>query len=337
MRIRFFSTRDYDRREFEAANAAHGHELSFLEARLAADTASLAAGFPAVCTFVNDALDAGLLQALSAQGTRVIALRCAGFNQIDLPAAQRLGLAVVRVPAYSPHAVAEHAVGLMLTLNRKFHRAYARVREDNFLLDGLEGFDVFGKTVGVVGTGRIGREFARIMLGFGCRVLAFDVAAPDPDLCAAGAHYKPLDELLAAADIVSLHCPLTPQSHHLVDQAALARMKRGAMLINTSRGALLDTLAVIGALKSGQLGALAIDVYEQEGDLFFKDLSSTVVGDDVFQRLLTFPNVVITAHQAFFTREALRAIAQTTLANVSDIQAGRPCANAITADLVRGQ
>ncbi|MFT4046147.1 MAG: 2-hydroxyacid dehydrogenase [Solimonas sp.] len=332
MRVFFFSARDYDRRSFAEAGGAHA--LQFIEARLSAATAPLAAGYPAICTFVNDVLDATMLERLAAQGLRYVALRCAGFNQVDLRAAECCGIAVARVPAYSPHAVAEHAAGLILTLNRKFHRAYNRTREDNFLLDGLEGFDLYGKTVGVIGAGRIGAAFVRIMLGFGCRVLVFDPLVQDRALQAAGASFVALDAVLAQADVVSLHCPLTPDSHHLIDAAALARMKRGAMLINTSRGALLDTRAVVAALKSGRLGALGLDVYEQEGDLFFADLSSTIVGDDVFQRLLTFPNVIVTGHQAFFTREALAAIARTTLANLDDFEAGRPCANRLTAALL---
>ncbi len=335
MRVQFFSTRSYDRREFLAANARYGHKLGFVDARLGAETLPLAEGHAAVCTFVNDLLDAPTLRRLADGGTRLIALRCTGFNQLDLRAAVELGLTVMRVPAYSPYAVAEHTVGLILTLNRKFHRAYNRVRENNFLLDGLEGFDLHGRTVGVIGGGRIGSVFAQNMRGFGCHVLVHD-----PQLCATGsviegARFASLPELFAAADIVSLHCPLTPDSYHLIDEAALARMKPGAMLINTSRGGLLDTSAVIAALKSGRLGALGLDVYEQEGDLFFEDLSSTVVTDDVFQRLLTFPNVVITAHQAFFTREALAAIADTTLANIADFEAGRANPNHVLPDLLR--
>ncbi|EMJ4931691.1 2-hydroxyacid dehydrogenase [Pseudomonas aeruginosa] len=337
MRVLLFSARPYDRREFTAANARIGHDLSFVEARLGAETLSLAAGYEAVCTFVNDTLDASVLRRLADGGTRLIALRCAGFNQVDVRAAAGLGLTVVRVPAYAPHAVAEHAAGLVLTLNRKFHRAYNRVRDDNFLIDGLEGFDLYGKTVGVVGAGRIGRVFVRIMLGFGfgCQVLVHDPQFCAGDACIEGASLATLPELFAAADIVSLHCPLTPETHHLIGAQALARMKPGAMLINTSRGGLLDTAAVIGALKSGHLGALGLDVYEQEGDLFYEDLSSSVVTDDVFQRLLTFPNVVVTAHQAFFTREALAAIADTTLANIAAFGAGRPIPNRVLPDLLR--
>lgn len=335
MKVLFYSARNYDRRDFTEANTGLAHTLEFIDARLTPLTVELAHGYDAVCTFVNDAIDAATINALAAGGTHLIALRCAGFNQIDLAAAAQAGITVVRVPAYSPHAVAEHSVGLILTLNRKFHRAYARVRDDNFLLDGLEGFDIFGKTVGVIGTGRIGSAFAKIMLGFGCKVLAYDPLQQDEELQTQGVSYASFEHVLSSADIVSLHCPLTPTSHHLLNHQTLALMKHGAMLINTSRGGLLDTAAVIGALKSKQLGALGLDVYEQEGDLFFKDLSGQVVDDDIFQRLLTFPNVVITGHQAFFTSEALRAIAETTLSNIDDYAAGRHCANEVTQSLVQ--
>jgi D-lactate dehydrogenase len=312
MRIAFFSTKPYDRLFFDAANAGHGHELDYFEPRLTQATAPLAAGHEAVCAFVNDELDAGTLNVLAAAGVRLVALRCAGFNQVDLPAARDLGLSVVRVPAYSPYAVAEHAVGLMLALNRHLHRAYNRVREGNFALDGLLGFDLHGRTVGIVGTGEIGRVVARILNGFGCTLLAFD---PHPSAACEtlGVTYLPLDDLFATADVITLHCPLTPQTLHLVDAAALARMKPGVMLINTSRGALVDTRAAIDALKSGTLGYLGLDVYEEEGPLFFEDRSGLVIQDDVFTRLLTFPNVMLTGHQAFFTREALARIAATTL------------------------
>jgi D-lactate dehydrogenase len=322
MRVLVFSTQSYDRRDLSAANAEGRHELNFVEAHLGPETVALAEGFEAVCCFVNDNLNAGVVASLQRGGTRLIALRCAGFNQVDLEAADRLGITVLRVPAYSPHAVAEHAVGLVLTLNRHFHRAYNRTRENDFRLDGLEGFDLYGKTVGVIGCGRIGAVFACIMRGFGCRVLIHDPVGLAPEALAAGAQAAEREALLREADVVSLHCPLSPATHHLIDAAALATMKRGVMLINTSRGGLLDTVAVIDALKQGRIGALGLDVYEQEGDLFFRDLSSTVVADDVFQRLLTFPNVVVTGHQAFFTREALTAIAQTTMDNLDDYVAG---------------
>ncbi|WP_124982655.1 2-hydroxyacid dehydrogenase [Ralstonia solanacearum] len=329
MRILFFSSHRYDEDSFRAAQArgTHGFELVFQRAHLDVHTASLAAGFEVVCPFVNDCLDAGVLAILAAGGTRLIALRSAGFNHVDLAAAQRLGLTVVRVPAYSPHAVAEHAVGMILTLNRRLHRACTR--EGDFSLDGLLGFDLAGKTVGVVGTGQIGQVFARIMAGFGCQLLAFD-PFPQPALAALGVTYVQLPALLAQSDIVSLHCPLNADTHHLIDASALASMKMGAMLINTSRGGLIDSPALIDALKSGQLGHLGLDVYEEEADLFFEDRSADVLQDDVLARLLTFPNVIVTAHQAFFTREALAGIADTTLANVAAWAAGTP-ANAVKA------
>ena len=330
MKVAVFSAKPYDRSFLEQENAQHQHELVFFEARLNQATVVLASGFDAVCVFVNDQLDEWVLQTLVMGGTKVIALRCAGFNNVDLKSARAHDIAVVRVPAYSPHAVAEHTVALILTLNRQIHRAYARVREGNFALDGLLGFDLHGLTVGVIGTGKIGIEVARIMNGFGCRVMGHDVA-PHPHAERIGIEYAVLDELLAAADIVTLHCPLTPQTRHVIDERSLARMKSGVMIINTSRGALIDTAAVIGGLKSGQIGYLGLDVYEEEADLFFEDLSNLVLQDDVFARLLTFPNVVITGHQAFFTRNALEAIARTTLANLSDLEQRGHCANQIAA------
>lgn len=328
MHIALYSSKPYDRDSFAAANAAHGYDLRCLEARLDIETAALAAGSEVVCAFVNDDLSAAVLERLAAGGTRLIALRSAGYNHVDLDAAQRLGLPVVRVPAYSPHAVAEHAVALILALNRRIHRAFNRTREGDFSLHGLTGFDLCGRTVGVVGTGQIGSVFARIMLGFGCRVLLVDPQR-DARLEALGACYVELDALLEQSDILSLHCPLTPATRHLIDRHSLARMKPGAMLINTGRGALVDTPALIGALKSGQLGYLGLDVYEEEAELFFEDRSDQPLQDDVLARLLTFPNVIVTAHQAFLTREALTAIAETTLGNVAAWQAGQPC-NTVT-------
>ena len=324
LRVAVYSTQPHDRRFLDEANAPGRHELVYLAPRLDALTAAGAAGAQVACLFVNDRADAATLEALATLGVRLLALRCAGFNNVDLEAARRLGMAVARVPEYSPYAVAEHTVALILTLNRKIHRAYARVREGNFALDGLLGFDLHGRSVGVVGTGKIGEQVARIMAGFGCRVLAFD-PHPSASCTAAGARYVPLDELLAHSDIVTLHCPLTPQTHHLIDARALACMQPGAMLVNTSRGAVIDTPAVIEALKRGTLGSLGLDVYEEEADLFFRNLSDQVIHDDVFARLLTFPNVVITGHQAFFTEDALRAIAETTLHNIEQFEAtGQP-------------
>ena len=330
MRCVVFSTKPYDQASFDRV-AEHGHELFYHSVGLSLATVPLAAGFPAVCIFVNDRADRHVLQALAAGGTRVVALRCAGFNHVDLQAAAACGITVVRVSAYSPHAVAEHAVGLLLTLNRHLHRAYNRVREGNFSLEGLQGFDLYGKTVGVIGTGKIGTVFCRIMAGFGCTVLAYDVT-PAPAVLALGGRYLPLAEVLAASDIISLHAPLLPETRHMIDGQAIGRMKPGVMLINTSRGALIDTLAVIEGLKNGTIGALGLDVYEEEAGLFFEDLSSTVICDDVFSRLLTFPNVVITGHQAFLTNEALAAIASTTLQNLTAVERGEPCAHQVHAN-----
>lgn len=323
MRIILFSSQNYDRESFLAANPGHGFELHFQQSPLRPDTAALAMGFEVVCPFVNDDLSRPVLEQLAAGGTRLIALRSAGYNHVDLAAAHALGLTVVRVPAYSPHAVAEHAVGLVLALCRHLHRAYNRTREGDFSLHGLTGFDLHGKTVGVVGSGQIGQVFAQIMRGFGCQVLAYD-PYPNPAIEALGGRFVGLDQLLAKSDIISLHCPLNDATRHLVNADSLQRMKRGAMLINTGRGALVDTPALIEALKSGQLGYLGLDVYEEEAEIFFADRSDLPLQDDVLARLLTFPNVIITAHQAFLTREALAAIAGTTLDNIGAWRQGAP-------------
>ena len=325
MDVAVFSARSYDREFLSAANARAGdpHNLRFLDTGLSADTVSLAAGSEAVCVFVNDRLDAGALEGLAARGIRLVALRSAGFNNVDLAAAERLGLAVARVPAYSPDAVAEHTLALILSLNRKTHRAYMRVREGNFALDGLLGFDLGKRTVGIVGAGKIGAATARILRGFGCRLLVCD-PVPNAEVLALGAESVSLPELLAASDIVSLHCPLTPQTHHLIDREAIGQMRPGVMLINTSRGGVVDTRALIAGLKAGIIGALGLDVYEEESDLFFRDLSDRMLQDDVFARLLTFPNVLITGHQGFFTSDALHEIAETTIRNISTFaQSGR--------------
>lgn len=322
MKTIVYSTRAYDRDFLTAANRSAGspHELDFIETHLSASTARMAEGYEAVCAFVNDHLDADALQTLADGGVRLVALRCAGFNNVDVDSAQRLGIAVARVPAYSPDAIAEHTLALILSLNRRIHRAYARVREGNFALEGLLGFDLKGKTAGIVGTGQIGIRVAAILRGFRCEVIASD-PRPSGVLSDTGAHYVGMDELLATSDIVSLHCPLTPETHHLIGAKAISAMKTGVMLINTSRGAVVDAKALIGGLKSGRIGHLGLDVYEEEGDLFFDDLSGTVLQDDVFARLLTFPNVLITGHQGFFTREAMEAIARTTIANISSFEA----------------
>lgn len=335
MRIAVFSTKPYDRRALEEANREHGHELAFFEARLTPESVALARGFEAVCPFVNDQLSADVIATLAEDGLRLLTLRSAGFNHVDLQAAEEHEVAVARVPAYSPHAVAEHAMALVLTLDRKIHRAHARVREGNFSLEGLLGTDLHGKTVGVVGTGRIGTVFCRIVSGFGCRILAHD-PYPSDDVRNLGARYVGLDELLEESDVIALHLPLTPETHHLVDSRAVVRMKQGVMLVNTSRGGLVDTPAVIEGLKSGKIGALGLDVYEEEADLFFEDLSGTVIQDDVFARLLTFPNVIITGHQGFFTREALANIAETTLENATAFETGAGTLHRVTLEEVRG-
>ncbi len=328
MKIAVFSARSYDREFLSAANSTAGHRLAFFEARLEAQTVPLAAGCEVVCLFVNDLADAAVLKALAAGGTRLVALRCTGFNNVDLQAAACYGIKVVRVVSYSPHSVAEHAVALLQAINRKIHRAYNRTRDANFTLDGLMGFDLNGKTVAVVGTGKIGRVFAKIMLGFGCEVLGYDVFR-SPEFEALGARYAAAAEIGERADIISLHCPLTPETKHIVNAHTLARVKRGALLINTSRGGLIDTEAAIEALKSGQLGGLALDVYEQEANVFYRDLSGTVVDDDLLARLLSFPNVIVTGHQAFFTREAITTICETTINSVNEFAAGQPLSNVI--------
>ena len=329
MKIAVYSAQPYDRRFLDEAGQARaaGVDIVYFSDRLTLDTAPLAQGCAVVCVFVNDLLDAPVLEALHALGVRAVLLRCAGFNNVDLAAGARLGMFMARVPAYAPEAVAEHALALVMTLNRHTHRAYARVREGNFALDGLLGMTLNGKTVGVVGAGKIGAAAARIFHGLGCAVLVSD-PAPTPQLDGV-AERAGLDDLLARADIVTLHCPLMDATRHMINAASLARMKRGAMLVNTSRGGLIDTAAVVEALKSGQLGALAIDVYEQESALFFQDHSSDIIDDDVFQRLMTFPNVLVTGHQGFFTIEAMREIAAVTFDNLDCFLRGATCANAL--------
>lgn len=334
MKVAVFNTKPYDRRFMTAANAKDGdrHELHFLEPRLGQDTAQLSGQAEAICAFVNDGLDRSVLEMLKANGVRLVALRCAGFNNVDLMAARDLGIAVARVPAYSPSAVAEHTVALILSLNRKIHRAYARVREGNFALEGLLGFDLKGRNVGIVGTGNIGQCVAGIMAGFGCRVLGFD-PQHNPAFEAHGGCYVGMEQLLAQSDVVTLHCPLTPNTHHMIDETAIAAMKPGVMLINTGRGALIDTRDVIQGLKSKKIGYLGLDVYEEESDLFFENLSGQIIQDDDFARLLTFPNVLITAHQAFFTQEALMAIADTTIRNISQFERTGEAAHPVALEL----
>jgi D-lactate dehydrogenase len=330
MKVAVFSSKSYDKESFEKSNTFSDIEFTYFEVPLNQDTAKLTQGFQAVCIFVNDDSDAAVLEKLAENGVGLIALRCAGFNNVDLTRANELGIKVMRVPAYSPEAIAEHALALILTLNRKTHKAFNRIREGNFSLEGLTGFNLYGKTVGVIGTGRTGFAFARIMLGMGCKVVAFD-KFPSDALKEMGVSYVEFNELLKESDIISLHCPLTPETHHLFDKRAFRRMKTGAMLINTSRGAVVDTRDAIEALKSHKLGYLAIDVYEQEEKLFFRDLSETVLQDDTIARLMTFPNVLITAHQGFFTQEALGQIATTTLNNINDYRKGISSGNEVKA------
>lgn len=321
MKTAFFSTKPHDRHYFDRYAAEYGQEISYFENRLDHRSAALARGHEAVCAFVNDEMDREVLKQLAELGIRLIALRSAGYNHVDTEAAQEFGLNVVRVPAYSPHAVAEHAVALILTLNRKIHKAYNRVREGNFALDRLEGFDLYKKTVGVIGTGKIGQVFSTIMQGFGCRILAYD-PYPNEALQQQGVTYVSIEDLFRKADVVSLHCPLTPENHHLINANSLQQMKDGVMLINTSRGALIDTKAILHALKKRKVGYLGIDVYEQETDFFFQDLSEKIITDDTLMRLISFPNVLITSHQGFFTEEALTEIARITLANLADYERG---------------
>lgn len=330
MKIALFSAKSYDKEYFDRINKHHHYSITYFEAGLNKNTANLTQGFDAVCVFVNDNLDKETIEKIAANGIKIIALRCAGFNNVDIPAAYANNIKVVRVPAYSPEAVAEHAVTLILTLNRKTHKAYNRVRESNFSLERLTGFNLHNKTVGVIGTGIIGRAFSTIMLGFGCHVIAYDVYETD-ELKQKGVKYVSLDELLEQADIISLHCPLTPETKHIINKSAFNKMKHGAMLINTGRGALINTKDAIKALKDGKLGYLGIDVYEQETNIFFRDLSEEIMQDEVFARLMTFPNVLVTAHQAFFTSEALEQIAIITLNNLADFENGKALVNEVKA------
>ncbi|WP_026950282.1 2-hydroxyacid dehydrogenase [Algoriphagus mannitolivorans] len=328
MKIAFFSTKSYDRESFENHVVDFKHEISFLEVRLDLTTLSLAEGHQAICTFVNDTIHEDILRKMSQMGIRLIALRCAGYNQVDLKSASKYGITVVRVPAYSPEAVAEHAFALILTLSRKTHKAYNRVRENNFSLEGLTGVNIFGKTIGVVGTGAIGRAFCRIAKGFGCKVLAYDVIENE-EMKQLGVEYLPLPEVLSQSNIISLHCPLTPETKHLINRETLSLMQTGVALINTSRGALIDTKEVIKALKSRKIGFLGIDVYEQEEHIFFQNLSEEILLDEEIARLMTFPNVLITGHQAFLTKEALAQIASTTLRNLQEFEERKPLTNEV--------
>lgn len=331
MRIAVFDTHAYDENALTAANAAGEHVLEFFEERLHDKTVELAAGFDAVCPFVNCRLTAPVMVRLAQLGVRLVVLRASGFNGIDLAAAERVGIAVARVPAYSPEAVAEHAFALLLTLVRKTHRAYNRVREQNFSLDNLEGFTLHGKTFGALGAGRIGQAAMRIARGFGCRLLAYDPWQNPAIAESVGFEYASLERVLSEADIVSLHLPLTEDSHHIINAEALAKTRRGLVLINTSRGGLIDTAALIEALKSGQVGGVGLDVYEMEEGVFFHDLSDRPLQDDQLARLMIFPNVLITSHQGFLTQEALRAIAETTLGNARAFERGEALVNQVRA------
>jgi D-lactate dehydrogenase len=319
MKVAVFSTQSYDKEYLDKANTEKDHDLTYFESSLKEKSVRLAENFDAVCVFVNDRLTREVIRELAAMGVKLIALRCAGFNNVDIQSAYENNITVLRVPAYSPHSVAEHAVALILTLARKTHKAYNRVREGNFSLERLTGYDLFDKTVGVIGTGKIGVVFAHIMKGFGCKVVAYD-RYPNPSVSDAGMPYLPLEKLFQVSDIISLHCPLTPETHHIINNKSLSLMRNGVMLINTSRGKLIDTDAIIEALKNGRVGYLGIDVYEQEEKLFFKDLSEMVIADDKIGRLMSFPNVLITAHQAFFTDNALKQIAYTTIKNITDFK-----------------
>lgn len=327
MKIAVFSAKSYDKKYLNQANQEM-HEFTFFETRLTIETAPLIKGYDACCVFVHDRVTRDVLEVFSQENCNIVALRCAGFNNVDIEAAKAFGIHVLRVPAYSPNGVAEFAVGLIMCLNRKIHRAYRRVSDFNFSLEGFTGFDIFGKTVGVIGTGKIGQCFARIMLGFGCKVICYDLY-PNKEVEAMGAKYVPLESLFAESDIISLHCPLTPNSRYFINQSTLKKMKDGVMLVNTSRGELIKTQDVIQSLKDGKVGYLGIDVYEEEEGVFFEDMSSSIIKDDVLSRLLTFPNVLITSHQAFFTDEALLNIAETTMANITEFAKTGKCGNEV--------
>ncbi|OAQ42376.1 hydroxyacid dehydrogenase [Pedobacter psychrophilus] len=318
MKIDFFSAKKYDIDFFDIANKTTGFEINYHETHLGPHSVNMVNDADAICVFVNDKLTKAVIEQLAQKGVKIIALRCAGFNNVDLEAAKEFNISVCRVPAYSPQAVAEHAVAMLLTINRKTHKAYNRVREQNFSLNGLLGYNLFGKTVGVIGTGKIGKAFIKIMLGFSCKILAYDVF-PDSELEKNGVTYVPLNKLFQESNIISLHCPLTKENHYLINKESINIMQHGITLINTSRGGLINTTDVIEALKSKQIGALCIDVYEQEETLFFKDLSLEIIDDDKIQRLISFPNVLLTSHQAFFTKEALEEIANVTINSISKI------------------
>ncbi len=334
MKTAVFSTKPYDKKFLQAADAGGSQKLEFYEERLGPHTASLAKGHRAVCAFVNDLISAETLDILHANEVQFIALRCAGFNQVDLRHAATLGIRVARVPAYSPYAVAEFALALILGLNRKTHRAYNRIRDGNFSIDGLLGFDLHGSTIGLIGTGKIGCVFAGLLSGFGMKVLGHD-PLEHPAFTAAGGTYVTRKELFAASDIISLHCPLTPETFHIIKEESIDLMKPGVMIINTSRGGLVDAKAVVRGLKSGHIAYLGLDVYEQEADFFYENLSDTIIHDDVLQRLISFPNVLVTSHQAYFTETAMHNIARTTIANLDAFKNGGELVNEVTADILQ--
>lgn len=328
MKVAVFSTQEYDREFFDKFNKDYDHDLTYFDTALNSSTTILTEGYEAVCVFVNDKVCKETIEQLSKKGIKLIVLRCAGFNNVAIEIATQNNIKVVRVPSYSPQAIAEHTVALILTLARKTHKAYNRIREGNFSLNKLMGFNLYGKTVGVIGTGNIGAAFCKIMLGFGCKVIACDLKETS-ELIKSGIEYKTLDQVLSDSDIISFHCPLTPETHQLLNKASIAKLKTGAMVINTSRGALFNTSDVIDGLKTGKIGYLGIDVYEEEENLFFKDLSESIIQDDVFERLASFHNVLITPHQGFFTNEAFEQITKTTLQNITDFQNGKPLKNEI--------
>lgn len=334
IKVAFFSTKPYDKEYFESLNIEYRFNITFFESALNQSTANLCLGYEVVCAFVNDNLDSTVIRKLANNGVKMIAMRCAGFNNVDIKSSMQYGIKVVRVPAYSPEAIAEHSLALILTLNRKTHKAYNRVREGNFSVDRLMGFNLAGKTVGVIGTGKIGAAFAKTIKGFGCDVIAHDLY-PSKSLMEKGIKYTDLDALFESSDIISLHCPLTPRTKHMICESSLSKMKNGVMIINTSRGALIKTSDVLQALVNKKIGYLGIDVYEQEENLFFEDLSERIIQDDTILRLNSFPNVLITSHQAFFTAEAMTEIVSTTLQNIHEFSVGKPLTNEVSPEMAR--
>jgi D-lactate dehydrogenase len=329
IRVLFYDTKPYDQQSFDAANTQYQFDFKYLRSHLNEDTAVISKGYNAVCLFVNDQLTANIADILAENNIHLVALRCAGYNNVDLRAVFNKRIHVVRVPAYSPYAVAEHAVALMLALNRKTHKAYYRTRDNNFNINGLIGFDMYRKTAGVIGTGQIGRILIQILKGFGMRVLAYDKFPNQAHADQMGFEYVELDDLYGQSDIISLHCPLTKDTHHLINADSLQKMKPGVMIVNTGRGHLIDSKALVDALRDQHVGAAGLDVYEEESEYFFEDFSTEVIDDDVLARLISFPNVLITSHQGFFTREALSNIANTTLQNIDDFFNDRPLKNEI--------